>query len=163
MIRLTGVLLLMAAGTSFAQHSSGYLFAGPVGVANSFYTNWQGTLVNVGGGGEKGIGQHFAIGGEAGALIPTQQFGSAVALLSVNPAVYFRPGRPRLDPYVAGGVGVLTRGGSAFVWNIGGGVNYWFSNHVGLRIDVRDHIWPTEGTNLHLAGVRFGLAFRGGP
>jgi len=40
-----------------------------------------------------------------------------------------------------------------------GGVNYWFKERVGLRIEVRDHVViPSDGFNL--IGVRFGIAFR---
>jgi hypothetical protein len=160
MIRFTALAVLLAAGTCYGQHSNGYLFGGPVGISNSIYTRWQGTMIHVGGGAEKSIGQHFTIGGEAGALFPTAKFGRAAALLSVNPAVYFRPGQQRFDPFVTGGVGVLSSGGAAFLWNIGGGLNYWIGRHVGVRAEVRDNIWTAEGTNMHLVGVRFGIAFR---
>jgi hypothetical protein len=160
MIRFAALAVLLTAGTCFGQHSSGYLFGGPVGISNSIYTRWQGTMFHVGGGAEKGIGQHFTIGGEAGALMPRAEFGRAAALLSVNPAFYFRSGRPRVDPFVTGGAGVLTSGGAAFLWNIGGGLNYWIGRHVGVRAELRDNIWPAEGINIHLVGVRFGIAFR---
>ncbi|HET8548706.1 MAG TPA: hypothetical protein VFL57_11905 [Bryobacteraceae bacterium] len=162
MIRLAVLAILLTAGRCFGQHSNGYLFAGPVGVANSIYTRWAGTLVHVGGGAEKSIGEHVTIGGEAGALFPRSELGRAAALFSINPAVYLRRGSPRLDPFVTGGVGVLTSGGASFLWNIGGGVNYWVGRHVGVRLELRDNVWPAEGINMHLVGVRFGIAFRGG-
>jgi hypothetical protein len=160
MIRFTALAVLLTAGTCFGQHSTGYLFAGPVGISNSIYTRWQGTMVHVGGGGENSIGEHFTIGGEAGALFPSTEFGRPAALLSVNPAVYFRGGRQRIDPFITGGAGVLTSGGAAFLWNIGGGLNYWIGRHFGIRAELRNNIWPAEGINMHLVGARFGIAFR---
>ncbi|MDQ3010723.1 MAG: hypothetical protein M3X11_08495 [Acidobacteriota bacterium] len=43
--------------------------------------------------------------------------------------------------------------------NFGGGVNYWFKDRIGLRFEVRDHMFiPSPDT--HLIGFRVGLLFR---
>jgi outer membrane protein W len=56
----------------------------------------------------------------------------------------FRNPREKLKPYVVGGIGFTHFGTNGavyfsdkFSYNIGGGVKYYFSRHVGLRLDVR--------------------------
>jgi outer membrane protein W len=56
----------------------------------------------------------------------------------------FRDPREKLKPYVVGGIGFThfdTNGAvnfsDTFSYNIGGGVKYYFSRHVGVRLDVR--------------------------
>jgi outer membrane protein W len=56
----------------------------------------------------------------------------------------FRDPREKLKPYLVGGIGFThfdTNGAvnfsDTFSYNIGGGVKYYFSRHVGLRLDVR--------------------------
>jgi hypothetical protein len=43
--------------------------------------------------------------------------------------------------------------------NFGGGVNWWWRDRMGLKVEFRDHV-AAEGGNYHIWGVRFGLTFR---
>jgi hypothetical protein len=57
------------------------------------------------------------------------------------------------------GYTLFFRSGTANGFNFGGGVNYWFREHLGLRLEFRDNVsttWDTE----HYLGFRVGLAFR---
>ncbi len=52
----------------------------------------------------------------------------------------------------------VVSGGTLNLFNLGGGVNYWFPPKLALRLELRDHIDPLDGP-VHYWGVRFGLAF----
>jgi len=145
-----------------AQHSQGYLFAGPLTTAGSIYTYWGGNYVNLGGGGEAALGRSFTLGGEVAGLISTRErFARNAAVLTVGPACHFvsRSAR-KLDPFVAGGFSLLVSRGVQPALAIGAGANYWFQERLGLRLEFRDHIWASEGATIQFYGARFGLAFR---
>jgi hypothetical protein len=42
----------------------------------------------------------------------------------------------------------------------GGGINWWFKERLGLRLELRDNIWPRGDTIYHIAAFRVGLMFR---
>ena len=48
-----------------------------------------------------------------------------------------------LKPFITGGYTLGFRGGSENLYNLGGGIDYWPKQHVGLRFDVRDHVLPS--------------------
>lgn len=61
-------------------------------------------------------------------------------------------------PFVTGGYSLRIRAGVASAFNFGGGVNYWFKDRVGLRLEFRDHISHSDLNYFY--GFRIGLAFR---
>jgi hypothetical protein len=156
------LMLAVMSSACWAQHGGGYVFAGPATFTNSIYTFWEGSRAHVGVGGEAGLGQHVTLGGEVGALLGTGRYSRSAALLSANPAVYFIPASraPKLDPFVTGGFTVLVRSGVEPMWNVGGGATYWFQRRLGVRFEVRDHIWMRESVSMHLVSFRVGLGFR---
>jgi opacity protein-like surface antigen len=67
----------------------------------------------------------------------------------------FRPPKAKLRPYVVGGLGFthfsasqLLGFSNRFSYNLGGGVKYFFTNHIGVRLDVR---WSPTNTTTGLA------------
>lgn len=68
-----------------------------------------------------------------------------------------------MDPFVTAGVGAGTLnifGGSGTLVNYGGGVNYWFRQRLGLRLELRDMVTLNKGyKSRHFWGFRAGLAF----
>lgn len=83
-------------------------------------------------------------------------------MLSVNGSYYLpASGRERrIQPFVTAGYTMAFRDGTANLWNVGGGVDYWVSRRVGVRLDVRDHVWADVGT-AHFWGPRIGIVLRG--
>jgi hypothetical protein len=81
--------------------------------------------------------------------------------LSPDVSYHFRPrsGEQKLVPFVTGGYTLFFRSGTANGFNFGGGVNYWFREHLGLRLEFRDNVSTTDAT-VHWLGFRVGLAFR---
>ena len=56
---------------------------------------------------------------------------------------------------------VALRSGAINGVNFGGGVNYWFRERVGLRLEFRDQVGiELEGPSSHFYGLRVGLSFR---
>ena len=114
------------------------------------------------GGGEARIADTFGIGADVGYLGPLDYFSEGFGLLSVNGS-YYLPGSGRdrrMRPFVTTGYTMAFRDGTAQMWNLGGGLDYWTSGRVGVRFELRDHIWVDEGT-AHFWGPRIGIVVRG--
>lgn len=147
------VMMFGLAALAAAQNSNGYVYVSPGGVSCCGHTT---TTLHLGGG-EGIIGKGFGVGAEIGALAPTEGLSSAIGTFSANGYYHFIHAKDsKLDPFVTGGYTLLSRDGTANLGNFGGGVNYWFSRHVGARVEFRDHIYTTD----HYWGFRFGVAFR---
>jgi hypothetical protein len=157
------VLAALAAGAAPAQHTNGYFYGGVSTMpGRQIYTYWHGEHIHVGGGGQIGIGR-FTLGADITGLIAvSHDYTRNAAIGSAGAGFHFFNGRGRkLDPFVTGGVSILgARGGVAGMIHYGGGANYWFRRRIALRVEFRDHIWPTEGERVHFSGVRAGLTFR---
>lgn len=151
-------LLVAFAGVLSAQRSNGYVFFAPGGVTCCGYTDMS---LQVGVGGEVGIAKGIGAGLEVAAIGPRQDFiDNAMGTFSPNGYYHFIHGKEsRLDPFVTAGYTLLFRTGHANLFNFGGGTNYWFRNHLGVRLEFRDHVWSESGGTLHFWGFRFGFAF----
>jgi len=113
-------------------------------------------LINVGGGGEGYFGNGAGIGAEIGYLTSTRNTGSGIALASVNGSYHFnRSGKA--VPFLTGGASIAGAGFASGGGNFGGGVNYWMTNRLGLRFEVRDHIFSSDRP--HTVIFRVGLSF----
>ena len=162
---LAALIILFAPLPAWGQQPNSYVyvFAGPVVVPKSAFTRWNGDFIHVGGGGEARVAGRFAMGGEAGALLPvTNQYAVTTGVLSLTPAFHFisTDSKSKFDPFAAGGVSLLVGHGGAFAIHYGGGMNYWFKRRVGMRVEVRDHLWtPESGEHIHLVDFRFGVVF----
>ena len=149
---------LVAAQTGGEHHGYGYGFVAP-GVRASDNTA-QATL-HFGVGGDRLVYKGLGAGGEVGYLGLTRGLGGGVGIVSANSTYNFRNASStgKLVPFLTGGYSLIFRNDGANGFNIGGGVNYWFKEHVGLRFEVRDHVFKDFG-NTHFVGFRIGLAFR---
>lgn len=142
-----------------AEHRGyGYGFAAPgasVGDGGS-----TGTL-HLGVGGERLVYKGLGVGGEVGYIGSMTEMSSGLGVGSANASYQFPNSGSggKLTPFVTGGYSLAFRSDVANGFNVGGGVNYWFKERVGLRIEVRDHVFP-EFRNMNLIGVRVGITFR---
>lgn len=152
------VLLLTMSAVAAAQNSSGYVFFAPGGVTASGHTE---ATFHTGGGFDAHLAKGVALNMELGILYPKKYFSEAVSgVFSPGGAYYFRHGKDlRLEPFIDGGYSLIFRNGHGNLWYCGGGVNYWLTQHVGLRFEVRDHIYPHSPT-VHFWGLRAAVAFR---
>lgn len=157
-ILLVSLLLLSLHVPARAQRSHGYFFVGPGASSNHGATS----TIHIGGGGEAVLGKGIGIGAELGALGPTGDFAELFGVFSVNGSYHFVHGGDggKFDPFATGGYTLFFRSGSANLFNVGGGVNYWLHEKIGLRLEFRDQIrTPGRGT-LHYWNFRIGIAFR---
>ena len=119
-------------------------------------------ILQVSGGGEGLIYKGLGAGAEIGYLFPRQAAAEGFGLFSANGFYHF-PGARSLRsvvPFVTAGYSLAFRNGSANLANFGGGVDWWASEHAGLRLEVRDHVWPGEFSTPHFLTFRIGLVGR---
>jgi hypothetical protein len=173
------IVLVVAAGTlwparSFAQSGGlGYALTGPMNIS-AFGDRTRGW--SIGGGGERIRGNGGAGGEFEWVYSPADcktEYGyrycfrsAQFVVASANGYHHFNGGasRTRVRPFIGGG------GGLAFVWgdcgglpvgNVGGGIDMWKDEHVGLRIEARDQLAATPYGLYQLSfSIRVGLLFR---
>lgn len=135
----------------------GYLFGAPGVSANGGST----ATLHIGVGGEGLVYKGLGVGGEIGYLAPTRSLGDGFGVLSVNGSYHFlnATSSGKVVPFVTGGWSLAFRSGSSNGVNFGGGVDYWFKDRVGLRFEVRDHLF-NDFSSTHFVGFRVGLSFR---
>ena len=159
MIILAAIIAQPAVAQPERNYSGhGYVFFAP-GVTSPDGSGF----LHYGAGGEGLLYKGLSAGAEVGYAHPWGGFGGGLGVLSANGGYFFRDARSvsaKIVPFVNGGYTLLFRSGSESGLNIGGGVISWFSERVGLRLEVRDHLFSDGGQYAHLVGFRIGLAFR---
>jgi hypothetical protein len=114
-------------------------------------------LFGGGGGGEAIFWKGISLGGEASYQSFTDGWG--IGYFTLQPGFHFkgRNRKAKWDPFVTAGFGgaVSNDGGRAAAGNLGGGVNYWFSDRTALRITGRIQGAGEEGTFVFGIGVSF--------
>jgi hypothetical protein len=144
------------AQSSAEYRAQGYGFVGPGGVSDG-----GATTLHFGVGGEGLVYKGLGVGGEIGYLAPARSLGDGFGVLSPNVSYHFlnasRSGK--VVPFVTGGYSLLFRSGTANAVNFGGGVNWWFKQRLGLRLEVRDQV-PAHSDLSHFINLRIGLSFR---
>jgi len=157
------ILVLAACGAvAWGQTENGHAGQGYVFIAPGAASHDGGSTLNIGGGGEGLLYKGLGVGADIGYLFPRQDFGCGFGLLSVDGSYHFgarTPGR-KVVPFVTAGYSLAFRSGHANLANFGGGLDYWFTDRVGLRAEFRDYVWGCYGCSTHFWGVRLGVAFR---
>jgi hypothetical protein len=153
----SGDSMAAPAGSEKEHHGQGYVFFAP---GATFAGGQHIGTMHFGGGGEvlpyKGIG----IGGEIGYFTPWEDFSAGFGILSANGSYHFLRNR-KVSPFVTAGYSLGFRDGSINLVNFGGGINWWFANRLGLRLEARDHIRSREPfARVHYFSGRIGLSFR---
>lgn len=153
---LTGVAPRLASAQTIGL---GYAFGAP-GFASCCGEST--AILHAGGGGEALIGNWLGVGADVGYIAPFQSFSEGLGLLSVNGSYHFpRTGvNYRTQPFVTSGYSLAFRKGHVNLWNVGGGADFWITRTVGMRIEVRDHIYSEYGATSHLWGPRLGVVIR---
>lgn len=116
-------------------------------------------LLTVGGGGEGLLYRGLGVNADIGYQFVRGYPGEGVGLASLNGCYHFvdRSDPARLAPFVTAGYGIAFRTGHLNLFNYGGGVNYWFHRHLGLRVEIRDF---RAQYGHYATALRIGLAFR---
>jgi len=146
-------LALITAATMMAQ-SHGYVFVGP-GVASG--GNNSSALIHLGVGGEAVLPMGIGAGAEVGFLGRTSL--DALGTASLNGYYHFHRDGSWKPFATAGYSSFFTLNGHSNLANIGAGLNYWYKERMGLKLEVRDHF--TSGTNsANYLEFRFGFNFK---
>ena len=145
-------LVLITAATMVAQ-SHGYVFVAP-GVASG--GNNSAALIHLGVGGEGVLPMGIGAGAEVGFLGRSSL--DALGTASINGYYHFK--RSGWAPFATVGYSnFFTLFGHTNLANIGGGVNYWYKDHLGIKLEIRDHFYT--GTNsANYLEFRFGFNFK---
>lgn len=147
--------LATAQGTDYSR-GQGYVYFAP-GVA----TEWENAkTVQVGAGGEGFFSKYAGLGADAGYLAQFEDYRN-LGTFSLYAVGRFRAKTSdnKVEPFVTGGYTHFFRWGTPNGINFGGGVNYWFKEHVGLRFEVRDNARGSRPLH-HFVGFRVGVTFR---
>jgi hypothetical protein len=132
----------------------GYVFGGAGGNAGNGASR---ASFQVGAGGEGLVYKGLGLGAEIGYLAPFESASDGFGIFSVNPSYHFKTSNSKLVPFVTGGYSLAFRSGSASGGNFGGGVQYWMKDHLGLRLEFRDHVFSSDSP--HFYQFRVGLSF----
>ena len=106
----------------------------------------------------------LSAGAEIGYLFPLKSFKDSFGLISTNGYYHFIGGNKlvKLAPFITAGHSLAFSSKLVNLVNYGGGVDYWFRDEMGLRMEVRDHIRPGKGDPIdHFLVFRIGLMIRG--
>jgi|CZKX01.1.fsa_nt_gi hypothetical protein len=125
-------------------------------------------VFGAGGGMELALPLHLGIGAEISGIVPSRNPTDTLGNFSLNGYIH-ACGRDHLcgrnqnlDPYFRTGYTVFFRDFTANGFNVGGGLNYWFRERIGLVLGVS---WEHEfGTSQNFATTfwtaRIGMTFR---
>lgn len=146
-------LAWITASTILAQ-SHGYLFVAP-GVAND--GNNSAGIIHLGIGGEGVLPIGIGAGAELGFLGRTSL--DALGSASVNGYYHFKRNGSWAPFVTAGYSNFFALFGDTSLANMGGGVNYWYKDHLGIKLEFRDHFRTGTGS-ANYAEFRFGFDFK---
>lgn len=151
------VTFALAAARSADAQALGYGIAGPAGFSGFFGSSSSG--VHAAAGGEVLAGGFIGGGAEIGLL---GNSGSVLAVFSANGVVHVVSSRAkRPSPFVTGGYTRMSSGEGSFkAWNVGVGVDLWPKDHVGVRVEFRDHVRPDSRGAVQYWTIRAGVVFR---
>lgn len=144
---------------AFAQTPSdkrawGYVFGGAGGNSGGGST----ASFQVGAGGEGLVYKGLGLGAEIGYLAPFRAGSDGFGIFSPDVSYHFKSSHSKLVPFVTGGYSAAFRSGAiSSGGNFGGGVQYWMKDHLGLRLEFRDHVFSSDSP--HFYQFRVGLSF----
>jgi hypothetical protein len=155
-MRILGALfLLVVAAASADAQVLGYGVAGPA--TSMGFVNHSRITFNVAGGAEAVAADVVGLGGELG-------FFNRLIVGSANASLHLAGvSRAKVSPFVTAGYSRLGIGdgeGAFSAFNAGAGVQGWFSDRAGVRIEVRDHLRPGDRGVTQYWSLRLGVVFR---
>jgi hypothetical protein len=146
-------LAFITASAMLAQ-THAYLFVAP-GVASG--NNNSSGLIHLGGGGEYVLPMRVGVGAEVGFLGRTNL--DMLGTVSLNGYYHFQR-NGSWEPFVTGGYSnFFTFNAHRNLANLGGGVNYWYKDHLGIKLEFLDHFSTGNGGG-NFAEFRFGFNFK---
>jgi hypothetical protein len=149
-------LLALLFVTLFATHAAAQGLAYAEGGVAGFAASGSHSF-HVAGGGEAVAADRIGLGGEIG-------FFGRLITVSGNATFHLTPlSSQKAGAFVTGGYtrfGVGDGEGSFNTWNVGAGAHLWFSDHAGLRLELRDHVRPDSRGTRQYWSARAGVVVR---
>jgi hypothetical protein len=149
--------MCLSSATTRAQGMA-YGVAGPAGVSGFFRSSLDG--LHAAAGGELLVAGRAGVAGELGVVANES---SALLVFSTNGVFHVQPLSAPRGPalFVTGGYTRMSSGEGSFnAWNVGAGIDVWMRDHLGLRIEVRDHARPDARGAVQYWTARAGVSFR---
>ena len=151
-VLLAASIMSFFASSAIGQTGNGYVVAGAGSLDSKLVSH---AAV----GGEIIFGKGIGAGVEIGAIAGHSSFGE----FSLNG--YYQLVNPdkdrKLDPFITGGltlgltVALFGSNSTTTMGNVGAGLNYWFSRHLGLRAEFRDLVNSGGQAPLFRGGISF--------
>ena len=139
---VAAAVVLLAAPTLAQEPAEGPQRVGTVFGSLGGISDGSSALFHIGGGEEIVWPNGFGVGADVGYMSSTNAFGEGLFLLTAGPLYEFR-NSSRYQPFVRGGISLaIGQGGGLPLMHIGGGLNQWFDERWGLKLEVRDHFHP---------------------
>jgi hypothetical protein len=154
--------LSLFCGSGLAQErhkprASGFFFVAP----GQRHDTGSSTL-QIGGGAEGYVYKGLGFGADIGALrtFSTTGTGNWSGMMTLNTLYNFNTtDMSKISPFIIGGLTLIPAFDVPGGVNIGGGLQYWFRNGIGMRVEFRDHIL-TGMSNHHYPQGRIAIVFR---
>jgi len=145
-------------GQGRGYRAQGYVFFGPgVTVASGYHQG----KAHIGAGVEALAYKGLGVGTELGYYTPWRDWSAGWCIFSLDGSYHFLRNQ-KVSPFLTGGLSLGF--GRGFVdppyINFGGGVNYWFPNGAGIRLEFRDHLNRRSWGDYHYLSARIGFTFR---
>ncbi len=128
------LLLFLGCNLFISAQGVGRVFRAP-GVISNGDANF---VLHFGGGGEALIVGGFGIAADIGYLFDPDAFGDGLGAFSSGGIFKFNRDE-RTVPFVTAGYTLLFRESTLSFGYVGVGVNRWFGDHFGLRVEAKDH------------------------
>jgi hypothetical protein len=151
---MRAVLLCLVAATAAMAQSHGYVFVAP-GAASGGHNS--SALIHLGFGGEAVLPMGIGAGAEVGFMGRTSL--DVLGTASLNGYYHFKRSGAWTPFATAGYSNFFTITGHNNLANLGAGVNYWYKDHLGIKLEFRDH-FRTGTSSANYAEFRFGFDFK---
>jgi hypothetical protein len=150
--------LLLASPRAANAQLLGYVVAGPTVLGGGSESFLSGSLA---GGAELLARGRAGVGGEVGFVGTPASGWPVVSAGAVVHLIPVRPGRRQLSPFATAGISGIDAGrGMKSAWNLGGGVDVWRREGIGVRVEYREHFRPEPFGTARYSMLRVGVAFR---
>jgi hypothetical protein len=153
LLAVAALIVIASPAPAAAQYIGAYAFTG---VSGPHAPMWQ-----AGGGVERVFINGVGVSVEGGVATNGDDY-QKLSHFTFNGLYHFRTKDRHFDPFLVGGFGFLADWDGAYgAFPIGGGLNYWTSPRIGVRLEFKDNITPTPSKGLfHMAGFRIGITVR---
>ena len=169
LIVIIGLILCLSSLAFPQQGGRFYGFMAPLGQVRVSNASDNPSMLGFGVGGMYLGSKGFGAGAEIAAVGPRKHTDDSnnwnkqtVGLFTLSGVKAFKLSSEKIEPFASSGWGrTFMRGSGANWWEIGGGVNLWFSEKLGVTVELRDYIRRQDRREWwQYWAPRFGITWR---